>query len=85
MLFVGQYDQYFMVQWFFLVYQTLSNRKASSFGYLFNLTLSVILYYLKVTLTYIFMYTFIFIYIYFHVYFYTVTYNFLQDALEKLW
>ena len=32
---------------------TVSNRKASYFGYMFSLTLSRSLYYLKVTVTYI--------------------------------
>ena len=46
-------DLYVMLQWFCRVSPTLSNRKASYFGYLFSLTLSVTSYYLEVTVTYI--------------------------------
>ena len=46
-------DLYFMLQCFCHVSPTLSNRKASYFGYLFSLTLSVTSYYLEVTVTYI--------------------------------
>ena len=52
-LFVGHCDLYCMVQGFCLVFPTVSNRKASYFGYLFSLTLSMTSHSLLVTVTYI--------------------------------